>query len=455
MIPPPLSCKRVRRVSWGIAISLALLPILIFLIWRIVLARQVSAELNAIREAGLPSSGKDLNDWYAAVPAEKNSALVMTQAFDLMRNFPDDRSNTLQKIKFPRSGEKLTAEEQKIFSEYLRMNREALAKVGDAIQLPETRYPVDWSMGLATPLPHLPKLKECGRMLQFQSCLAEDSAKATEAIQSLLVLARSLETDPCLISQLVRIALINMATLALEHELNENILPKLQLTQLAAAFSALEKTDLMTKALIADRAMYIPYFRMNFAEMQRFGESDTNDEWTIPPKSTQWTFLGATGFFERDLLFYLRAMETSISLASLSPPKSLLMTNVAARTSAKAKSGFYIFSGMFLPALGKVSVKEAYSFALIRLTQIALALEQFREKNGELPETLNSLSPLFQMSIPEDPFDGKPLRYKRLEKGYVIYSVGSDAQDNSGLEKPSSQKPSDQTAYDITFTVKR
>ena len=75
MIPPPLSCKRVRRVSWGIAISLALLPILIFLIWRIVLARQVSAELNAIREAGLPSSGKDLNDWYAAVPAEKNSAL--------------------------------------------------------------------------------------------------------------------------------------------------------------------------------------------------------------------------------------------------------------------------------------------------------------------------------------------------------------------------------------------
>ncbi|MEO6181502.1 MAG: hypothetical protein ABIP71_00020, partial [Verrucomicrobiota bacterium] len=89
------------------------------------------------------------------------------------------------------------------------------------------------------------------------------------------------------------------------------------------------------------------------------------------------------------------------------------------------------------------------------LAQVALALEQFRGKKGELPENLNSLSPLFLKSTPDYPFDGKPLRYKRLEKGYVIYSIGPDTQDNGGLEKPSSQKPSDQTAYDITFTVKR
>jgi len=49
-------------------------------------------------------------------------------------------------------------------------------------------------------------------------------------------------------------------------------------------------------------------------------------------------------------------------------------------------------------------------------------------------------------AVPADPFDGKPLRFKRLTKGYVIYSIGKDGQvmvdgktSGAGKLRPSNQ----------------
>jgi len=52
--------------------------------------------------------------------------------------------------------------------------------------------------------------------------------------------------------------------------------------------------------------------------------------------------------------------------------------------------------------------------------------------------------------IPTDPFDGKPIRFKKLTKGYVVYSIGKDAKDNGGKEKGDSE-----TDYDLTLMVER
>ena len=59
------------------------------------------------------------------------------------------------------------------------------------------------------------------------------------------------------------------------------------------------------------------------------------------------------------------------------------------------------------------------------------------------------------METRADPFDGHSLRYKRLEMGYVIYSIGEDGEDNGGRERPVNIKSTDKTHYDITFTVER
>jgi hypothetical protein len=35
-------------------------------------------------------------------------------------------------------------------------------------------------------------------------------------------------------------------------------------------------------------------------------------------------------------------------------------------------------------------------------------------------------------AVPTDPFDGRPLRYRRDPEGAVVYSVGPDGKDNGG-----------------------
>ena len=80
----------------------------------------------------------------------------------------------------------------------------------------------------------------------------------------------------------------------------------------------------------------------------------------------------------------------------------------------------------------------------LRTARVALAVERFRLANGKLPDKLDELSPMFLKKIPADPFDGKPLHYKKLDKGYVVYSIGEDGKDDGGNKK-----------NDITFTVER
>src|SRR5262249_9621267 len=45
---------------------------------------------------------------------------------------------------------------------------------------------------------------------------------------------------------------------------------------------------------------------------------------------------------------------------------------------------------------------------------------------GQWPASLDKLVPKLLVALPLDPTDGEPLRYRRLDDGVVIYSVGAD-----------------------------
>ncbi len=89
------------------------------------------------------------------------------------------------------------------------------------------------------------------------------------------------------------------------------------------------------------------------------------------------------------------------------------------------------------------------------MVSTTLAVERFRHAQGRLPDGLKELTPQFLDAIPTDPFDGASLRYRRLVRGYVIYSVDQDGHDDGGREVPERRKTTDKNTYDITFTVER
>jgi hypothetical protein len=108
---------------------------------------------------------------------------------------------------------------------------------------------------------------------------------------------------------------------------------------------------------------------------------------------------------------------------------------------------------MFLPSLSRTIVREASTQAVIKLATTALAVERFRLDQGRLPGDLKELTPQFIDAVPTDPFDGASLRYHRLARGYVIYSVDADGHDDGGREPPEYKKSTDKTSYDLTFIV--
>jgi hypothetical protein len=445
------------RVSVAAVGLIALLGIS-FIVWRVKLAHDVNAKLQAIRAAGLPTNVNELNNYYPAVPDNENAALVMTQAFALMRNYPDDRSNEVANFKTPPHSQPLTTEQRQLLSGYVEMNAAALAKASEAVKLSKSRYPVDFKAGFETPLPHLDNISDLAHIFQYQSLLAIDSNKPMQtdtSITGILGVSRTLDEEPVEISQLVRFRLIGLAITTLERRLNANELTEGELTNFATAFIEREKNNSIKRALIGERAAVIPIFQMSFIRSWQLAVIDDTPSSETPAPEHQSSFLRMTGFLERDLHFYLDAMETCIASASLSPPQDLAMSVKAEKMGEDATHHFYRLSAMILPPVHSSVTREAEYFARIRISTTATAVERFRLTHGRLPENLNELTPQFLSAVPIDPFDGAPLRYHHLAKGYVVYSVGRDGHDNGGRERPFDAKSSDKTEYDITFTVER
>ncbi len=98
-------------------------------------------------------------------------------------------------------------------------------------------------------------------------------------------------------------------------------------------------------------------------------------------------------------------------------------------------------------------MRQAHS----RATQTGLAVERYRLAEGQLPKSLGNLVPAYMEIVPEDPFNGQSLRYRRLKTGFVVYSVNKDPSDNGGAERNSKKRDprGKLMSWDITFTVER
>jgi hypothetical protein len=109
-----------------------------------------------------------------------------------------------------------------------------------------------------------------------------------------------------------------------------------------------------------------------------------------------------------------------------------------------------------MPALGRVTTSDIRGIAQLRAGRVGLAIQRYRLAEGKLPDALARLVPTYLDAVPKDPFDGNDLRYKELETGFVVYSIGEDGSDDGGKEEPPKRKRGTEPAnWDVTFTVER
>jgi hypothetical protein len=77
------------------------------------------------------------------------------------------------------------------------------------------------------------------------------------------------------------------------------------------------------------------------------------------------------------------------------------------------------------------------------LVKLAFALAEHRATEGEYPAALNGLVPKYVATVPRDLFNDGELHYERKGKGYTLYSVGVNGEDDGGMNYEKFEKHGD------------
>jgi hypothetical protein len=426
-----------RRRYWLIALSgffVAGAAVMTFLGY----VRPDLAEREAVAEADRLDAGWRMEDLVAArqpVPDAENSAHVILAAAKLIPATSRLARGSNQEEKLAEISPEVPLEDD--LRADLKAECTKLAAAVDVARrvakMPRGRYDIVWAKdGLGTLLPHVQEARTIAGLLAWEAVLRADRgdiAGAMVSVQAALNTGRSIGDEPTAISQLVRIACDRLAVRSLERMLAQGQAPAPALLDLQNLALDEAKQPLQLIMARADRAAVHQF--LEFVQAGNFNQA------TRASYSLRTSVFGsrADDFVDRarargthgPLLRYLTQFVEIAKLPTAQQQDRLEQLQYPTVTPP-----------MLLVALtrGSDHVRLARSChtaqALLRCASVALAAERFRLEHQRWPESLTTLVPAYLSDIPTDPYDGQPLRLRRVDSGIVIYSVGPDREDNGG-----------------------
>jgi competence protein ComGC len=319
--------------------------------------------------------------------------------------------------------------------------RETLNKHTEAVKLGRTlkdypgegRFAINYTASfISINLDPLQHTRTVMTMLQHDAMLrAEDGdqAGALESSQAILVAARAIGEEPYLIAALIRYAGEAIAVNALERTLAQcDAVPADQLKNLQELLAKEIDAPVLAQAMRGERGG----FDGMIAELKdgnvrlsaiigRPTGSGNLEDWLID------TFPGVMLAGRPE---YLRLMTQAVEAAKLPPEQQAEAFKEVEQATRKSNA---VVVRLLMPAVSKVSDANRRTRANMRCAMVGIAAERYRLAHEEWPASLDELVKKgWIASVPLDPYDGQPLRYKLRHDGVTVYSVGPDGVDNGG-----------------------
>ncbi len=439
--------KRIWSRSWFIVLSVLVLIVVLFVFFRLNQKSALDKKLDEIRAAGYPATCEELDKWYSIPPGQKNAADPILDAIAAFQKWPQQDMEDLPFIGTgypPSRTETMTEPIKEIIAEYLADNAKSLELLHKASRIKHCRFPVDYTAGFNTSINYLSDLRQSFRLLSLEASFHAQNNKPDAVIDSIdaaLGLARCLEKEPLIISHLTRNASIADTLKVLENAINQIEFSDQQLNALLHAIEDTKNPDAMLYGFAGEIPQTMDFFtKLTNQKLQLLGYSPS-------PLIYLYTAIGMTN---QDAFIYLDIMTKYIEAYKLPPIERLEVVKSIDTEIREIPKIRYLAKAM-TPAVARVTEIDCRSVARLDAAFAAIAVERYRLVNARLPESLNDLIPEFLESVPIDPFDGKPLKYKKLDPGFVIYGVGEDLSDDGGKERgPKREKP-----WDVTFIIER
>lgn len=320
----------------------------------------------------------------------------------------------------------------------------------EAARRPLARWPIyyDTNAPWGILLPHLAHGKRITSLLQLRSAArlaAGDAQGGLADIELGLRLTESFRDEPFLISQLVRSVCHEILLQPVKEGLARHQLSAGQLGELQKKLGSVDLLAAYRLSVRAERAMN--------CEWDRFAKQDIN--WQFGGNAIGYPYSSAHLFFrfapsgwiyQNQLRFCRLHDQFSLPAVDVQTRRVHPPLAIGAESAVQQSKGpfsvlaklIYMHSERFLPGIASGARKFGHGQTQLDQAVLACALERFRLAHGQYPESLDALVPRFIEKMPHDLITGQPLKYRRTEDGlYLLYSVGWNEKDDSGVEAKS------------------
>lgn len=288
---------------------------------------------------------------------------------------------------------------------------------------------------------HYNGAQSLARLLTLRARAAMDAKNGSEAANSLVAtlrIAHACEQEPLLIGLLVGITLEAQASEALWLGLRDRVFTEAELRSLQQLYAGNDTARFLLHAMRGELAagMDTLEYMQDMAAGRKPVEKSLGAEMT-GLNSSAYSLL-PSGLFD-----HWKSVMGEIEVKHLILPlKQGIPAAVRAAATfeeeMKDKSNLirypdWVMVRLMVPAMKQVSLNAWQTAARNRQALIAIALERFFASKGHYPGKLEELTPEFLPSVPADPCDDQPMRYRMTPGGrFSVWSVGLDRKDDAG-----------------------
>ena len=315
--------------------------------------------------------------------------------------------------------------------EFLKQFAEALALRDQAAARPFYRRDADWSKHVLVELPHMTPLNVLARLSFLAATVDAHEGKADSGYQHLaavLHLAGHLEQETVIMTQLMAISLRVMTEDRIASLLHDHP-PS---AEAAARFKPLRDirvTSRLKRTMIAETTLgngaVEDVIAGKLDPKQLVGRADKGKPEKLPPE--------AVTMLKRMRVGYLEFMDRYVRACGRSARTTLAeFERVEKETNAVAKDPKQpnLFVALLAPAASTLARTFYQDQAQARMTALAIDIAASRKDTAKpYPKRLIRIPAHL---ILKDPFNDKQFGYRRDGKGFVLWSVGPDGDDDGG-----------------------
>lgn len=311
------------------------------------------------------------------------------------------------------------------------------AALHGAVERPYIQFPVHYEEGFATLLTHLQVLRNFGKIARLKAVAALAQNRAGDAWKEFELIVRMSEaadSEPVLISQLVRIAMLNEAMEIAWEGMAKRRWSVEHLRSIEERLRGVDQVKAYVFSMRGERLLALRGLDLIRNRPDALGDFEELEQGMGLFRNVPF------GWYQNNLVELGRAFEEyALPYADLAQRRFHVVE--ARRKGIEFDEELKVFSinrmfvNLLFPAYRKVLDRCAECQVSVDELRVACAVELFRLENKSLPKELDEVAPMLGVPLPKDPTTGEDYRF-RLEAdtgAYLIYSPGGDGVDDGGV----------------------